>query len=190
MQTFETIVNKFPISSSEYEELEQELGKLAYYAAWELQKRNSKNSITNETEDDVQEMRIALIRAGSYYKRQTYIESCFDVLDKFVKGRFVRRVLKELKHLWAERKRHGANRQKFGEFQENLLDRMITHWVPEEYRPDRTRRLFIDPKFRVYAKQILWNSQKALGKHITREKSIRNGMVSLSSYDYLGSTAV
>jgi hypothetical protein len=44
----------------------------------------------------------------------------------------------------------------------------------------------MDSKFATYCKAITWNAQKSLGKKITREKSIRTGMVSLSEYDYLG----
>jgi hypothetical protein len=87
LQTLETIVNAFPISNEEYAELEAKFGGLAHYAAWQLKKKNSKNSMTNDQEDDVQELRIALLRAGSYYKRQTYIEESFEALDKYVKDR-------------------------------------------------------------------------------------------------------
>lgn len=59
-------------------------------------------------------------------------------------------------------------------------------YVPKDRRPAKDRPLSIDEKFTTYAKQIVWNSQKSLGKQITREKSWRTGLVSLSEFDYLG----
>lgn len=189
MQTLENITNKFPITSEEYNALDEKFGKLCHYAAWQLKKKNSKNSLTNDPEDDAQELRIALMRAGSYYKRQTYIESCFDVLDQHVKDKFIKAIVKELKKLWTDRRRHGANRQKFGEFQEMILDRLVKKHAPKDQRPDPYRSVSMDSHFFTYAKQIIWNAQKSLGKQITREKSWRTGLVSLSEFDYLGVAA-
>lgn len=186
MQTLEGIVNSFPISEDEYNVLNERFGKLCHYAAWQLKKKNSKNSMTNDPEDDVQELRIALLRAGSYYKRQTYIERCFESLEKKVTDKFNKAIVKELKQLWTDRRRHGANRQKFGEFQELILDRLVQKYVPKEDRPAKDNPLSVDSKFVTYCKQIVWNAQKSLGKQITREKSWRTGLVSLSEFDYLG----
>jgi len=186
VQTLETIVGNFPVTEDEYQILDDAYGKLCHYAAWQLQKMNAQNNHTNDPDDDVQELRIALIRAGSYYKRQTYIEECFEILEEYVKDRFIERVVTQLKQLWTDRRRHGANRQKFGEFQELLLDRLVKKHVPREVRPRRDQPLKMDAKFSTYLKQIVWNAQKSLGKKITREKSWRTGLVSLSEYDYLG----
>ena len=186
MKTLEIIVNSFPITEGEYEALDKKFGKLCFYAAWQLKKKNSKNNQTNDPDDDAQELRIALIRAGSYYKRQTYIESCFDVLDKYVKEKFIKRLVKQLKQLWIDRRRHGASRQKFGQFQEIILERLVKKHVPRAIQPDKAKLLQIDGKFATYSKQIIWNAQKSLGKKITREKSWRTGLVSLSEFDYLG----
>lgn len=186
MCTLETIFRSFPISEQEYAELDKKFGNLAHYAAWQLKKKNSKNSMTNDPEDDVQELRIALLRAGSYTKRQTYIESCFESLDSHVKDKFIKALVKELKTLWKDRRRHGANRQKFGEFQESILERLVNKYVPKESRPDKNKPLTVDTDFATYCKQIVWNEQKSLGKKITREKGWRTGLVSLSEFDYLG----
>lgn len=186
MQTLEKIVGNFPVTESEYEVLDEEFGNLCHYAAWQLQKKNAKNNHTNDPDDDVQELRIALIRAGSYYKRQIYIERCFDSLDEHVKDKFIKKLVQQLKQLWTDRRRHGANRQKFGEFQELLLDRLVKKHVPKDKRPRRDQPLHVDAKFATYLKHIVWNAQKSLGKKITREKSWRTGLVSLSEYDYLG----
>lgn len=185
--TLEGIVNNFPITENEYAILDDKFGNLCHYAAWQLQKKNAKNNHTNDPDDDVQELRIALIRAGSYYKRQTYIEQCFEVLDGHVKDKFIKKLVLQLKQLWKDRRRHGANRQKFGEFQELLLDRLVKKHVPRDKRPQRSQPLQLDAKFSTYLKQIVWNAQKSLGKKITREKSWRTGLVSLSEFDYLAS---
>lgn len=184
--TLEGIMTSFPITNEEYELLDQRFGKLAHYAAWELKRKNAKNANMNDPDDDVQQLRIALIKAGSYYKRQTYIESCFEALDKHLKDKFIMKVFEELKQLWEDRRRHGANRQKFGIHQQVILDRLVAKYVPEEDRPKRDEGLKLDMKFATYCKQILWNEQKSLGKKITKEKSWRTGLVSLSDFDYLG----
>lgn len=185
MKTLESITSTFPISTAEYEALDQRFGKLAYYAAWQLKKKNSKNCLTNDPEDDVQELRIALMRAGSYFKRQSYIESCLDVLTICVKDKFIKAIVKQLKKLWADRRKHGANRQRYGLFQELIMERLVRKHVPRSMRPDKNKALDISPKFATYAKQIIWNAQKSLGKQITREKDWRKGLVSLSEFDYL-----
>ncbi len=185
MQTLETITNNYPITESEYLILDDELGNLCHYASWQLKKKNSKNNTTNDPEDDVQELRISLLRAGSYYKRQTYIESCFEALNKHVDDKLIKILVKQLEQLWTDRRHHGANRQKFGEFQEVILDKLIARHVPKDVRPSKTQHLDVCAKFIRYAKQIMWNEQKRLGKQITKEKSWRTGLVSLSEFDYL-----
>lgn len=187
-QTLENIVHAFPITYDEYEVLDKKFGKLCHYAAWELKRKNAQNAATNDPEDDAQELRIALVRAGSYYKRQTYIESCFVSLKKHVRDKFIRKMVKALMKLWDDRRRHGANRQKFGVYQELMLDRLVRRHVPKTERPDKSASLRMDVKFTTYCKQIVWNAQKSLGKKITREKPFRTGLVSLSEYDYLGAS--
>ena len=186
--TLETITKTFPITEPEFSILDDKFGKLCHYAAWQLKKKNSNNNHTNELEDDVQELLIAIVRAGSYYKRQTYIEDSFEVLQKHVKDRFIKKIANRLNKLWLDRRRHGANRQKFGIHQEIILDRLLKKHVPSHIRPNKARMLKIDTKFVTYCKQIIWNAQKSLGKKITREKPLRTGMVSLSEFDYLGSS--
>lgn len=181
-----SIMESFPVTTAEYEKLESEFGKLAHYAAWQLYKKNNKNNLTDDQEDIVQELRIALIRAGSYYKRQTFIEASFEAVDQYVTDPFARKIYEELRLLWSNRTRHGANRQKFGYFQEEILNRLVRKYVPKEVRPARDRPLNIDTKFITYCKQITWNAQKLMGKKITREKSWRTNLVSISEFDYLG----
>jgi hypothetical protein len=131
-------------------------------------------------------MRIALLRAASYYKRQCYIESSLEICKKYAKDAVIKSVLKRLANLWKNKTRHGANKQKFGPHQEKMLDKLVKVLVPIKERPNKKASLKMDSKFSTYCKAITWNAQKSLGKRITREKSIRTGMVSLSEYDYLG----
>lgn len=175
----------FPISSEEFIELENKFGKLAWHAAHELKKKNSRNNYTDDTEDIHQNLIIDLMRAGSYTKRQRYIEKCLVVANKYAKDNFMKAIVSELGNLWNNRTRHGANRQKFGNFQEQLLDKIVKTIVPKAERPNKKDNLKIDSKFITYCKTIVWNGQKSMGKKITREKSIRSGMVSLSEFSHL-----
>lgn len=179
-----TIAKDFPVTSDEYAELEKELGRLCYKAAWVLKERNYNNNFYDDTEDIVQQFRIDMMRAASYYKRQTYIESCLAALEEHVEDKFIKHVIDVLWSLWKDRKRHGAYRQKFGPYQEAILERLVRKHVPKEYRPDRDAMLVVSDDFRVYCKHVIWNSQRSMGKKITRDKSWRSGLVSLSEFDY------
>lgn len=181
----EYILNTFPITESEYLQLDEMFGDLAHYAAWQLWRKNAKNNHTNEVEDIAQDLRLAIIRAGSYYKRQVYLEECMSVSQKYVKDRKASKELKQLEKLWADRTKHGANKQKFGAVQEEMLEKIVKKYVPMSMRPKKDQTLRIDNKFVTYCKTITWNCQKSLGKKITREKSLRAGMVSLSEYEFL-----
>src|SRR5204862_283704 len=123
---------------------DEKFGNLCHYAVWQLKKKNSRNSDTNDPEDDVQELRIALIRAGSYYKRQTYIERCFRSLHKdCFPPKIIRKIVRQLEKLWCDRRRHGASRQKFGPFQEFILERLVKKYVPKQLRPTKDSSLEI-----------------------------------------------
>ncbi len=183
----EYVYKCFPVTEDEFRELEDKYGKLTKYQSWQLIRKNNRNNHTEDPEDFFQDLSISLLRAGSYFKRQTYVESCLELCRKYAKDRFLRRMVRELQKLWKNKTRHGANRQKFGPYQEMLLGKLVRTLVPPAERPSKLVRLTVDdPKFRTYCKAITWNEQKAAGKKITREKSIRAGQVSLSEYDYLG----
>ena len=177
----------FEVTSREYELLDKKFGKLCSFAAWQLLKKNTNNNHTNDFDDIVQEQRMHLLIAGAYYKRQTYIENCLAIAKAHAKNKLIKSLLKELSDLWDNRKRHGANRQKFGPFQEKILEKIVKHSVPKKLRPSRKAALKIDTKFTTYCKAIVWNSQKTLGKKITKEKNIRTGQVSINDFDYLAS---
>jgi hypothetical protein len=179
------IVHNFPITEAEFFDLDKKFSKLCWHAAHELKKKNTNNNFLDDAEDIKQELQMSMLRAGSYYKRQVYIEKCFEIAKNYVSDQFMMKVLKELENLWSNRTRHGANRQKYGHFQEKILDKIVNKFVPKEHRPKKDAPLKIDTKFTTYCKAIVWNGQKSMGKKITREKSIRSGMVSLSEFDFL-----
>ena len=75
---------EFAISSDEYEVLEKEFSQLCYFVSWQLMQNNCKNNHQHEIDDFKQELLLSVIRAGSYYKRQTWIESVFELLNKYI----------------------------------------------------------------------------------------------------------
>lgn len=179
------IYKSFPVTDAEYELLNKQFGNLCEYQSWQLINRNNKNNHTSEQEDISQDLRIALLTAGCYYKRQTYIEKCLDLCSRYVRDNFLSSVVAELCDLWKNKTRHGAGRQKFGPCQEEMLDDLVCRVVPKEIRPSKSEPLQIDADFATYCKTITWNEQRALGKKITREKPLRDRLAPLSEYDYL-----
>lgn len=179
-----SILDAWQITPDEFKKLDKQYGQLCYYAAWQLTRKNTKNNHQNDLEDFYQELIFSLLRAGSYTKRQVYIECSLVAATEHAADPFTRQIVDKLQDLWANRTRHGANRQKFGPRQEKLLDRLIDRIVPESQRPSKTRSLELDAKFGRYCKQIVWNQTRSMGKKITREKPLRVGMVSLSEYNY------
>lgn len=178
---------KFAITNEEYEALDKQFRRLCYKAMWDLKYRNHNNKCVVETEQDdvMQEIIMHVIKAGCYYKRQVYIEECLEVTKKFCDDSFVKNMIEELEKLWNSRTKHGANKRKFGNYQEELLEDIVIKVVPLPLRPDAKAPLKMDAKFLTYCKAIAWNSQKAIGKRITKERSIRAGMVSLSTNDFI-----
>ncbi len=181
-----SILDAWKVTPEEFTKLDKAFGKLCYYAAWQLSRKNTKNNHQNDLEDFYQSLVFSLLRAGSYTKRQVYIEHCLAACADYVKDDFCRKILDNLQGLWNNRTRHGANRQKFGPRQERMLDKLVARVVPASERPSKERALEIDAKFTRYCKQIVWNEQRSMGKKITREKPLRCGMVSLSEFNYLG----
>lgn len=178
---------KFGLTSEEYERLHKKFGMLAKFASWQLKRRNAQNNLADtDIEDIIQEILIALVYAGVYYKRQCFIEECLRVADMHVQDQFIRKILDQLNDLWKNRTKHGANKRKFGDHQEKILEQIINNWTPATARPNPHGSLQIDKKFTKYCKPILWNKQRSLGRKITRDRSIRSGSVSLSQYDYMG----
>jgi hypothetical protein len=186
MVTIDYIFDTFQITDEEYTELDRKFGDLCHFVAWDLKRKNSKNNVTDDQEDIAQNMRWAISRAGVYTKRQKYLEDSMEAAKEHVKDNFSKEILEELQHLWNNRTRHGANKQKFGEHQEKILEKLVLAYVPNHLRPDKRRKLQIDKKFVKYCKAIVWNESKNLGKKITRDRRVRFGQVSLSEWSFLG----
>jgi len=180
-----SIINTYPVKDEEYKVLEDNFEDLVHYQGWQLLKKNSQNNHTEEEEDIAQELRLAMIRAGSYHKRQVYIQTCLATARKHISGGMIDELLTQLEDLWQNRKRHGAHRQKFGPHQEQMLMKIVKKHVPKAERPDPAAPLKMDETFSTYCKAITWNAQKSIGKKITKEKSWRSGLASISEFDYL-----
>lgn len=185
MITIDYFFDTFKITDEEYRELDKKFGDLCYSVAWDLKRKNSNNNLTDEIEDIAQDIRWSMSCAGVYTKRQRYIESCFKTVKIHVNDDFIQKIINVLEDLWRNRTRHGANRQRFGLWQENILDKIVNTYAPINEKPSKSAKLEIDKKFTTYCKAVLWNRSKNLGKKITRERSIRSGLVSLSDHDLI-----
>ena len=181
------IIKAFPITDQEYRELDSKFGDLCNFQAWQLVRKNIYNNTGDDPDDIIQELKISMLQAGSYYKRQVYIEACFESLVDVVKelDHGSRMLLLRLRRLWKDRRRHGARKQKFGDHQERLLQGLVDHYVPCDVRPRKDKPLVIDGDVATYVKSCTWNQQRSMGRKITRERSIRVGQVSLNEYDFL-----
>jgi hypothetical protein len=93
--------------------------------------------------------------------------------------------MNNLKKLWKNKTKHGAHKQKFGDNQERILEKIVKKYVPKKERPLKEKPLQMDSKFITYCKAITWNAGKAIGRKITREIGLRSTMASLSEHDYL-----
>ncbi len=186
MSSVKNSINQmYPISNEEFLQLQKKFGSLAHYAAWQLKRKNFKNNFIDDEEDVAQDLTIALMDAASYHKRQVYIISCLKKLKECVTDSFTKKIVNKLISLWDKRTKHGAGKQKFGPQQEAILDELVAKWIPPDDRPNKKAPLVIDSNFKIYCKRVMWNRQRNLGKKITREKSIRGSLVSLSEFEYL-----
>lgn len=176
----------FTVTSEEFEKLDDEFSQLCYFVSWQLMQNNSKNNHQHEIDDFKQELIMAVIRAASYYKRQTWIESLFVLLNQYISQNSIwSEINANLQDLWAKKTHHGAYKRKFGEEQEEILDKLAKKFIPDEMRPKKNLPIQINTKFKIYAKRIIWNASRFIGKKITKEKSLRVGQVSLSEHDFL-----
>jgi hypothetical protein len=168
--TAERLCSAFPLTTAEYEQLEDELGDLLHFIAWKFLRCNQQANHTEEEADVCQELRIALMIGAAYFKRQTWVEACFDVLPESPD-------VKRLKQGWDNRKK-----KHFGEKHEEELADLVGRLVPASERPSKRASLAVDGAFKGYAKSIVYNRLKQLGKRLVREKPLRVGCLSLS-YD-------
>ncbi len=174
------MITDFALTDAEYAALEPDFEDLLHFAAWRHLRANQRNNHTDEEADLAQCLRLALITAGAYYKRQCLIEGSFVELTVRIDDRG-REEFDDLKDRWANRRRHGNGRARFGDDQERQLDDLLRRYVPPSGRPDKAASLVADRRFTTYAKSVVWNTLKQHGIKTTREKPIRFGMASLSA---------
>ena len=103
------ICNNFRINEKEFNELEKKFGKLCWHAAHELKRKNIHNNFTDEAEDIKQELQMSMLRAGSYYKRQIYIEKSLNLAKKYAKDKFVRKEIIDLNEIEQDTERADRN---------------------------------------------------------------------------------
>lgn len=170
---------EFSVTNEEYDILNKQFGELCYFIAHQLIGENIKNNFTDDFDDVVQEIRLALLDAARYYKRQTYIEDALKCARLHCKGERVLSLLVRLETMWQDRK----TRRRFKKKQEDLLERLLDY-IPQEVRPSKQQNLKMNKEFFGYCKSILWNRKKFLGKKISRDRPIRSGILSLSQFDH------
>jgi hypothetical protein len=181
------IFKRFEITTEDYKLLEKKFDSLCKFVAWRLKQSNARNNCTDDLDDFIQEMRLAVLYAGAYYKRQTYIEECLILLKKHLDDNFLKLILEELVSRWRSRSKSGDERKRFDVYHEEILENLVKENIPDKIRPSRQRPLIIDQRFPIYCKNIIWNKKKAVGRKITKERAIRGAMVSLGQYEYIGS---
>lgn len=177
----QSICKAWRVTEKEYQLLETQFGKLAEKQAWILLQKNYRNNHTEEQIDIAQEMRLAMIKAAAYHKRQVYIEKCLELCETHAVDQFTVTLVSNLKKLWKSKKRKG---RRFGPYQEKVLSRLMRKIVPQKLRARKKAPLQLDEGFIIYCKAITWNATKQMGKRITREKRLRSSQVSLSEFNY------
>lgn len=176
------IFKDYAVTNEEFSQIQSQYGNLVHFASWSFLGGNSLNNHTEDIEDLQQALSMSLVKAGMYYKRQSYIIKGFIVLEEYLLND---EKLKRLKRLWDNRRKHGAYKQTFGPTEEDELDKLLEEYIPEEKRPSKKAALVLDDKFTIYLKSIMWNEKKCIGKKTTREISIRKGCVSISEHSNL-----
>ena len=185
MQNTHRILKEWPISDEEFQDLEKQFARLSHKQAWTLIKMNYRNNFSDEEEDIVQDMRLGMMKAAAYTKRQRYTVACFEKLREHCHDAKELLLIDEMESIWEERKNPGGGKRKFDKPREKLLEKLVKKYVPEQDRPNRNERLILDARFKTYCKTITWNEIKQKGKRITREKFWRSGIVSLSEHEFL-----
>jgi len=183
------IQKRYPISDAEYRILEEKYDKLCWFAANSLARSNKKSE--EDLQDYHSDIQIGMFRAGSYYKRQCFLESIFAYLKHckvFMEPEEIQE-LSILRKTWSSHK----TRSSFGEVQEDKLIEILNKYKGVACKPggekipipDINAALKFDPNFGVYCKAIIWNTKKSLGQQISKENANRNNEISLSEYDFL-----
>jgi len=176
------IQKRYPISNEEFDILQTKYGKLCWFAATKLAASNKK--CDDDLQDYHAEISISMYRAGSYYKRQTFIENAFEYLNRckiYIATEDMNDLI-NLQSCWNKK----AN---FYEQHEDKLLALVNKYGKnpniEMQTPDPTTKLVFDDKFSVYCKSILWNASKNIGQNISKENHNRVKEVSLDEWGFL-----
>lgn len=178
----------FKLTDDEWQQIHKNFWKLCRHQAKSLLNMNTKGSHTDDQDDIEQEMYQSMIIAAMYHKRQCFIDSCFNALANNVKDKGLLEIISKLESLWrpeASDELQATPRRRFGEHQEKTLYRLVNSCLPSALRPSPNTPFKFNEKFERYCKANTWNRIKTLGRKITKERTLRSGMASLSSFNYL-----
>lgn len=174
------IQKKYPVTNEEFEVLEKKYGKLCWFAASNLTYSNRKSE--EDLQDFHSEILIGMFRAGSYYKRQTFIENVFEYLDKckiYMEPIDISS-LQTLKNTW-------KRKADFNETHEVIIREILKKYEDaiNEDAPKDNLTLQFDEKFEIYCKSIIWNTKKSLGQSISKENKYKCKEISLDEWEFL-----
>lgn len=174
------IQKRYPITNEEFEVLEKKYGKLCWFAASKLASSNKKSE--EDLQDFHSEILIGMFRAGSYYKRQTFIENVLEYLNKcrvYMSAEDLTS-LKMLIKTW-------DRKADFTEIHEVIIRDILAKYQDAiaDKTPSDTFTLQFNEKFEVYCKAIIWNTKKSLGQSISKENEHRCQEVSLDEWGFL-----
>ena len=183
------IQKRYSISNDEYKILEEKYDKLCWFAANKLTYSNKKSE--EDLQDYHSDIQIGMFRAGSYYKRQCFLEAVFSYM-KYCKLFMEPKEIEELtalKSMWSSHK----TRSSFGITQEDQLIILLKKYEGVASKPNGAKieipnintTLKFDRNFEVYCKAIIWNTKKSLGQQISKENADRNNEISLSEWEFL-----
>ena len=192
------IQKRYPVTDAEFEVLDEKYGKLCWFAASKLASANRKSE--EDLQDFHSEILIGMFRAGSYYKRQTFIESTFKYLDKsrvFMSSEDLAD-LNLLQKMWYQRKAYFTEihevliREVLGKYTDALEEKTPSDKEPLEFNPANQKTYVnangetkkVNP-FEVYCKAIIWNTKKSLGQAISKENEHKCKEVSLDEWNFL-----
>lgn len=180
------IQKKYRITDKEYNLLHEKFGKLCWFAASKLTASNRRSD--EDLQDYHSEIVLGMFRAGSYYKRQVFIENVFDYLRSCKKYMCADDIdmLAGFQNKWKKK-------SEFLETDENELVLFLERFKiynddinrSGPCYPNQNSQLKIDNKFKVYCKAIIWNTTKSLGQHISKENETKMKEVSLDEWSFL-----
>jgi hypothetical protein len=169
------IQKRFPITEDEFNKLEEKYGKLCWFAANKL--AASQHRSPEDLDDFHSEIQIGMCRAGSYFKRQTFIENAFQFLRSQELSKSDKKEFDDIENLWNTKK------SRFGIKEEDNLRSILDNYNEKDF--DYSIPLDFDEKFKVYCKAIIWNTYKALGQQMSKENSVRSSEISLDEWPFL-----